>query len=149
MTTYNVSDYQPGSGKIVKSDGSVINEGDGYNSDGSQNVVITGSSTAKINKYQSISMTGTSGSVAAWTPSSGKKFRLLHFTLSVDAAGVYSIRDGAGTNVLYAVSLTANSTITITLPLNGILSATANNPVQFYYPAVTGNAYLTLIGSEE
>lgn len=40
---YNNDDYQPSSGKVIKSDGTVVNEGDGYNVDGSQNEVIVGS----------------------------------------------------------------------------------------------------------
>lgn len=42
MTTYNPNDFYPRTGQKVKSDGTTVNEADGLNSDGSQNVKIAG-----------------------------------------------------------------------------------------------------------
>lgn len=47
MTTYNPNDFYPRTGQEIKSDGTTVNEADGLNSDGSQNVVLTGSKVAE------------------------------------------------------------------------------------------------------
>lgn len=44
----DINDYQPASGKMVKTDNSIVNKADGLNVDGSQNVQITGRKTQQI-----------------------------------------------------------------------------------------------------
>lgn len=44
MQTYNPSEFYPRTGQEIKSDGTTVNEADGVNPDGSQNVKITDSS---------------------------------------------------------------------------------------------------------
>ena len=39
----NYQFYHPRTGKVIKSDGTVVNEADGVNDDGSRNVRVTGS----------------------------------------------------------------------------------------------------------
>lgn len=46
MTIYNNDDWQPLTGKRIKSDGTVVNEADGLESDGKQDVVTSGRTTS-------------------------------------------------------------------------------------------------------
>ena len=66
---------------------------------------------------------------AIWTPATGKKFRLMGFSLTSSLAGQFNLRDGFGGPILVSLILQAGVPYpTIDLG-NGILSATASNPL--------------------
>lgn len=88
MTTYDTRDYQPGSGKVVKSDGNVVNEADGYNDDGSQNVVVKGRSVS----IQQIIGTGDNSVSVAATQSQSSAFIDISMFESV---AIYVVSDQA------------------------------------------------------
>lgn len=53
---YDINKYSPKTDNIIKSDGTIVNEGDGYNSDGSQNIVITGAKTITEHTLNNVSV---------------------------------------------------------------------------------------------
>lgn len=82
-----------------------------------------------------------------WTPTSGKKFRLMGFDLAGDQAGTYTFKDNTAGTTIYVGYFAANTPRSVNLG-NGILSAVANNVFTCTGPAsshVTG----TIWGTEE
>ncbi|MBI3654061.1 MAG: hypothetical protein HY231_23775 [Acidobacteria bacterium] len=60
-----------------------------------------------------------------WTPTSGKKFRLMGFILSVGAASTLTFKDDTGGTSIFAARGAADAPIVVNLG-NGILSGAAN-----------------------
>jgi hypothetical protein len=87
------------------------------------------------------------GNLVVWTPAATKKFRVQSLVVSTDTAQTLAIKDGA--TVIYKLFVGANSVTTINLPVNGVLSATANNTLNMDYSATTGNISVTAVGNEE
>lgn len=76
--TENINNYSPRSGRVIKEDGTVVNEANGINSDGSQNTRVLGSNvygygpvdlstTDFVANGIAIAVTGTTGNVAVLT----------------------------------------------------------------------------------
>jgi len=89
------------------------------------------------------------GATTIWTPTSGKRIRLmgLHFTAS--AASRVHIKDGAGGSIIATLRLSAAGTYFLDLD-NGRLSGSANNVLEIQN--VTGSAvdvWVTAFGTEE
>ena len=83
-----------------------------------------------------------------WTPGSGKKFRLLGYHLSASVAGNILLKDGvSGSTIAVVPSGAGGSGVFVSLG-NGILSATAGNPLRAIGPA-TSTVSGVVIGCEE
>lgn len=90
----------------------------------------------------------TAGTPAAgWTPTSGKKFRLMAGQLSLSVAGQIILKDGA-TEILRSPQLAAGATWNIDNLGNGKLSSAANNVLNIDVSG-TGNVGGWLGGTEE
>jgi hypothetical protein len=61
-----------------------------------------------------------------WTPTTGKKFRLMGFLLTVGAASTLTFKDNTSGTTIFAARGTTDTPIAVVLG-NGILSAAANN----------------------
>lgn len=86
--------------------------------------------------------------VAVWTPASGKKFRLMGWSLSPSGAATLFFNDGASLNIIRAGSTPAGQTL-ISPPLgNGYLSALANNALTIDVTSST-NVQGFVFGTEE
>jgi hypothetical protein len=86
--------------------------------------------------------------VTVWTPTSGKKFRLMGGSISVSAACSVLFEDNvAGTTVFRTPKLAADTPYTFDLG-NGKLSAAANNLLKATASA-SANIIGTLYGTEE
>lgn len=81
--SYNNNDYQPSSGKVIKSDGTVVNEGDGYNADGSLNVQTTGHKSLTIQTQNGVSIPASGTNASSWIDCSG--FSTIAITMQNDA----------------------------------------------------------------
>lgn len=92
------------------------------------------------------------GSIAtAWTPASGKKFRLMGGSISVSAAGNVLFEDnaaGAGNFVFRTPKLAADTPYTFVVGNNGKQSAAANNVLKATL-SVAGTVTGTLWGTED
>ena len=96
---------------------------------------------------------------ALWTPSGGKKFRILGFTWTLPntattAAGtVITLRDAAADvfNVITIGTTTAGQTASVVLPGNGYLSALADNVLNIHLSAAltVGVIAFSVYGTEE
>lgn len=88
---------------------------------------------AAVTVYPNVFVTVNAVSIAAeatlWTPTSGKKFRLMGGLLtSTGAAGNIIVKDGSGGSTIFLIPNTLVGTpFLFNLPGNGLLSATANN----------------------
>ncbi|MDF2534419.1 MAG: hypothetical protein K0R18_576 [Bacillales bacterium] len=102
---------------------------------------------ANLTKYAKVTAAGVVGTLTAWTPASAKKFRLHTLLISADVDCVLDIKDG--TTSIMTVYVPAKGIIPINLPVNGHLSAAANNKLDIGYNAVTGNIAVTAFGNEE
>jgi hypothetical protein len=84
---------------------------------------------------------------AGWTPTSGKKFRLMGFMLSLSVAGAVILKD-SGTEVVRTCLMAAGAGLASPRMGNGILSAAANNVLNIDVTA-TGTVSGFLFGCEE
>jgi hypothetical protein len=79
------------------------------------------------NVFKAVNGAGSGGDVSAWTPASGKKFRLLGYALVSGAAGVGEIKDGTSTVIAVWNGPAEGPMTHIDLGPQGILSASADN----------------------
>lgn len=129
--TYNNDDYQPQTGKVIKSDGTVINEGDGYNANGSQNVVLIGRNATKTNIFSSLAITDTSFHFSSPIDSSNASKLAMHVYSSLNQAVTIKFQINFGNVVnasgsLYQVSIGTGPT--------GQYLVTGNDVAFFNYP---------------
>jgi hypothetical protein len=97
-------------------------------------------------KDQSTVAIGTIATV--WTPTSGKKFRLMGGSISVSAAGSVLFEDNSGGNTIFRTPKLAVDTVyNFDIP-GGKLSAAANNVLKATL-STTGNLIGTIWGTEE
>ena len=105
------------------------------------------------------------GNTALWTPTAGKKFRILGFTIFVPVGAVngaadnlVTLKDGATTIYDLFFIAAANTTSVITqftvyLPGNGFLSSAVNNVLNINCSSANGfttyGLYVTVWGTEE
>lgn len=68
---YNSDDYVPQTGKNIKSDNSIVNEADGYNADGSQNIVIIKRRQTTIQTHTNTSIGANLSNPSAWIDTDG------------------------------------------------------------------------------
>lgn len=105
----NSNDYQAGSGKVVKTDGSVVNEADGFNTDGSQNIQIAKRKQTTIQTHNAVSVALSSFSNGdnIWHDADG--YDKLACTLLTDLSSLNSSvsviwsNDGSGTQGVESV----------------------------------------------
>lgn len=118
--TNNINDYQVKSDKAIKSDNTIVNEADGYNSDGSQNVKISGRAGNTTQTQTNVSIAGNSSNTqSTWMDLSG--YSDLQLTVTNDAvtthyATIYWSHDGInthGTDVIIPSGTTSGRTATI------------------------------------
>src|SRR5581483_6844515 len=76
--------------------------------------------------------------VSVYTPTSGKKYRILGFAISDTVAGAVKFEDGTGNEVFRTPLLAASTPYNSPDMGNGFLSAAANNQL-FLDVTVTGN----------
>lgn len=95
------------------------------------------------NVFKPLAAVSVAAEITIWTPTSGKKFRLMGFSLSTGVvAGNITLKDNtAGTTIFVIPAAIANTPIVVNLG-NGILSAAANNVL-----TATGSATETLSGT--
>lgn len=78
--------------------------------------------------FKVVSLTAATTETTIWTPTTGKKFRLMGFILTVGAASTLTFKDNtAGTTIAVARGTTDVPIITPGTWGNGLLSAAANN----------------------
>jgi hypothetical protein len=65
-----------------------------------------------------------------WTPASGKKFRLTGWTLSPSVATFITFKDNAASLNVGTANLAINTPSKVTLPGDGVVSSTADNPLK-------------------
>lgn len=102
------------------------------------------------NVFKSFASTAITAGTGAtiWTPASGKKFRLMGYSISSSAAGLLIFGDNlVGTVIARSPAVAAAGFATIELIGNGILSAAANNVLKLDGP--TGNVAGMVWGTEE
>lgn len=101
---------------------------------GPQNELVqpNGTPVPYANTYKPFSAASVSAVAKVWPPASGKKFRLLGFTLAGSVAGDYVLFDNA--NTIFAVTLPAGISFNAPLPGNGTLSAVSNTPLTIHGP---------------
>lgn len=87
--------------------------------------------------------------VTVWTPATGKKFRLLGFSISVSAAANVLLEDNAAATFIFRTpKLVADTPYTFILPGRGYLSTAANNVLKATSSAAA-NGTGTFFGTEE
>ena len=109
--------------------------------------------------WKAIGPVAGAGNTAIWTPSVGKRFRLLGFQISIPstattaAGSTIALFDGAG-GIINLVDLGASSTgvnLLFNLPQNGYLSVAAGNVLNLNLTAAltTGAVLVSAWGDEE
>lgn len=79
------------------------------------------------NVFKTVSLSAGTAETTIWTPTSGKKFRLMGFLLTCGAASTLTFKDNTAGTTIFVARGTTDQPIK-TPPLgNGILSAAANN----------------------
>lgn len=97
--------------------------------------------------FKPLAAINTNAEITAWTPTSGKKFRLMGGTIAVSVTGNVTIKDNTGGTTIAIFPGIANTPFTFSMG-NGILSAAANNVLTMTGPGgstVSG----TIFGTEE
>ncbi len=85
---------------------------------------------------------------AIWTPASGKKFRVMGWSIYSDTATAITLRDNTAGSVIYRTGASANAPIHSPPFGNGILSTSANNVLTIQ--ATTAATFSgTVFGTEE
>ncbi len=101
------------------------------------------------NIYKVLASTAIGSEVTVWTPTTGRKFRLMGMILSSSAAVSIIFKDNtSGTTILQIPKLLVDTPIVISLDGNGILSAAANN-VLTATSSGAANLIATFYGTEE
>ena len=107
---------------------------------------------ANKSTYFGVANTANASETLVYTPSSGKKFRLLRIqiTTSGTSTGRLFLRDGSGVNNNFmAVGVEiANNNFVFDFQ-NGYLSKAANNSLYVYQSLGTASFWVTTIGTEE
>jgi hypothetical protein len=91
--------------------------------------VFNGATTDRLrtsNVFKRFSALGSGAEVTVWTPTSGKKFRLMRGIITSSVAGDVDIRDNTSGTIILTLPVTAGVPTPFDLG-NGILSAAANN----------------------
>lgn len=88
---FNNDDYQPQTGKIIKSDGSVVNRADGVNGDGSENIVSIGRNVGyqRILVNQPVSANGNIFAVVDFVKLGTKAINIVYSCTAVAYVTVY------------------------------------------------------------
>lgn len=103
----------------------------------------------KVYKYQEYNTLLNAGTFTVWTPTSGKKFRLMGISISSSVAARLLVRDGAGGTVMLYFQVGAADTKVYNLD-QGFVSATANNVLEILNSTGgTVDARVTAWGTEE
>jgi hypothetical protein len=101
------------------------------------------------NIFKDVNAAAVGAIATVWTPSAGKKFRLMGGIVSVSAAVNLLFEDNAGGNFVFRVpKLLVDTPLAFTLGGNGFLSAAANNVLKCTSSAAA-NLTATLYGTEE
>lgn len=79
------------------------------------------------NKFITFTISASSSETTIWTPTSGKKFRFMGFSLFSDTATVLTFKDNTAGTTIWKDGVGANSRAVNPPMGNGILSAAANN----------------------
>jgi hypothetical protein len=99
-------------------------------------------------KYVGIGTFTSATEYTIWTPTSGKKFRLMGLSVCASITGRMFIRDGTGGNFHAMGFAVAGETLTFYFG-NGYLSGVVNNSLIIYNGGATGSAWVTTWGTEE
>lgn len=79
------------------------------------------------NVFKVVALTAGTSETTIWTPTSGKKFRLMGFILTCGAASTLTFKDNTAGTTIFAARGTTDTPI-VSVPMgNGILSVAANN----------------------
>lgn len=76
---------------------------------------------------KSVNLTAATAETTIWTPTSGKKFRLLRGVITTSAQSILTFKDNTAGTTILTLELAANTPFTFNLGTLGILSAAANN----------------------
>ncbi|MEP7340439.1 MAG: hypothetical protein ABI977_22095 [Acidobacteriota bacterium] len=81
------------------------------------------------NVIKPVALTAATAETTVWTPTSGKKFRLMGMVLTASAATTLTFKDNTAGTTIFTLRLGADSPTSITPAMlgNGVLSAAANN----------------------
>lgn len=106
-------------------------------------ILLTALDTDSPSVFKSINGVLISSEASVWTPTSGKKFRLLGGYLTVaGGAGAILFKDGvAGSTILTLPAVAIGVTVPIALPGRGKISSTINNVL-----TLTGVALMVVSG---
>jgi hypothetical protein len=112
--------------------------------------VSTGAATADRLRtpivFKPLNLGAATAETTVWTPTSGKKFRLMRLVLTAGAATTLTFNDGTGGTLIF--TLGAGATAIFVDLGNGILSAAANNLLTVIR-SVSATLIGTLMGTEE
>jgi len=78
-------------------------------------------------KIASVNLTAATAETTVYTPTSGKKFRLLRGVLTTSAQSILTWKDNTAGTTIFTLELAANTPFTFNFGTLGILSAAANN----------------------
>ena len=103
----------------------------------------------KVYKYIEFLNLANATATTVWTPSAGKKFRLMGVQVAVSAAANVGLRDGSAGSPFITFRTSGIDTKTFDLG-NGYLSSTVINPLEIYNASgATINVWVTAWGTEE
>ena len=101
-----------------------------------------------IHKYQEYLSLAAGTTYAWWTPTAGKKFRLMSVLMGSSTATMLTLKDGA--NNIATFNVGGRDTKDFQFGNNGYLSSAANNVLNVYNnSASTITFWLTVVGTEE
>jgi hypothetical protein len=77
--------------------------------------------------FKPVALGAATAETTIWTPTAGKKFRLMGFILTCGAASTLTFKDNTAGTTIFAARGTTDQPISVPNLGNGILSAAANN----------------------
>jgi hypothetical protein len=77
--------------------------------------------------FKVVALVAGTAETTIWTPTGGKKFRLMGFLLTCGAASTLTFKDNTSGTTIFAARGTTDQPISVPALGNGILSAAANN----------------------
>lgn len=100
-----------------------------------------------LKRFTPVALGAATAEATIWTPTTGKKFRLMWLVLTASAQTVLTFKDNTAGTTILTVELAANTPHVLNLA-NGILSAAANN-VLTVTRGTSATLNGTLAGTEE
>ena len=95
--SFDINRFSPRNGRVIREDGSVVNEADGINDDGSQNVRTVGRKSITIKTHNAVSVPASGQSASEWIDCEGYEkiaFTIMNEGTYTSSANVQWSHDG-------------------------------------------------------